>query len=77
LRFSIRFPPESIIHIVPESVSTSLRNRYSHAPEYAKGPRFSRQIGVTPILEAEQMRALLDSIPVTREVKIPRKHGGA
>src|ERR1700721_3924048 len=43
---------------------------------FVKGPRFSRQIGVTPILEAEQMRALLDSIPVTREVKIPKKHGG-
>jgi site-specific recombinase XerD len=43
---------------------------------FVKGPRFSRQIGVTPILEAEQMRALIDSIPVTREVKIPKKHGG-
>jgi integrase/recombinase XerD len=43
---------------------------------FVKGPRFSRQIGVTPILEAEQMRALLDSIPVTREVTIPKKHGG-
>jgi integrase/recombinase XerD len=43
---------------------------------FVKGPRFSRQTGVTPILEAEQMRALLDSIPVTREVKIPKKHGG-
>jgi hypothetical protein len=28
------------------------------------------------ILEAEQMRALLDSIPMTREVKIPKKRGG-
>ncbi|MGA7240500.1 MAG: tyrosine-type recombinase/integrase [Bryobacteraceae bacterium] len=43
---------------------------------FVKGPRFSRQIGVTPILEAEQMRALLDSIKVTRMVKIPAKHGG-
>jgi site-specific recombinase XerD len=43
---------------------------------FVKGPRFSRQTGVTPILEAEQMRALLDSIPVAREVKIPKKHGG-
>ena len=43
---------------------------------FVKGPRFSRQIGVTPILEAEQMRALLDSIPVTREITIPKKHGG-
>jgi site-specific recombinase XerD len=43
---------------------------------FVKGPRFSRQTGVTPILEAEQMRALLDSIPITREVKIPKKHGG-
>jgi hypothetical protein len=25
---------------------------------FVKGPRFSRQIGVTPILEAEQMRAI-------------------
>jgi integrase len=43
---------------------------------FVKGPRFSRQIGITPILEPDQMRKLLDSIPVTREVKIPRKHGG-
>ena len=43
---------------------------------FVKGPRFSRQIGITPILEPDQMRKLLDSISVTREVKIPRKHGG-
>jgi integrase/recombinase XerD len=43
---------------------------------FVKGPRFSRQIGVTPILESRQMRMLLDSIPVTWEVKIPKKHGG-
>ena len=43
---------------------------------FVKGPRFSRQIGITPILEPDQMRKLLDSIPVTREVKIARKHGG-
>jgi integrase/recombinase XerD len=43
---------------------------------FVKGPRFSRQIGITPILEPDQMRRLLDSIPVTREVKIARKHGG-
>jgi site-specific recombinase XerD len=43
---------------------------------FVKGPRFSRQIGITPILESAQMRALLDSIPATREVKIPKKHGG-
>jgi site-specific recombinase XerC len=43
---------------------------------FVKGPRFSRQIGVTPILEAEQMRTLLDSIKTTRVVKIPAKHGG-
>jgi integrase/recombinase XerD len=43
---------------------------------FVKGPRFSRQIGITPILESGQMRMLLDSMPVTREVKIPKKHGG-
>jgi site-specific recombinase XerD len=43
---------------------------------FVKGPRFSRQIGITPILEAEQMRMLLDSIPLVREVKIAKKHGG-
>jgi len=43
---------------------------------FVKGPRFSRQIGITPIMESAQMRMLLDSIPVTREVKIPKKHGG-
>jgi integrase/recombinase XerD len=43
---------------------------------FVKGPRFSRQTGITPIMEAEQMRQLLDSIKVTRRIKIPRKHGG-
>jgi site-specific recombinase XerD len=43
---------------------------------FVKGPRFSRQIGITPILEAQQMRELLNSIAVIREVKIPKKHGG-
>ena len=32
---------------------------------FVKGPRFSRQVGVTPILEAEQMRRLLDSLETT------------
>jgi hypothetical protein len=31
------FPAGIVIHIVPESLFTSLRNRYSHAPEYAIG----------------------------------------
>jgi len=44
---------------------------------FVKGPRFSRQVGVTPILEPDQMRKLLNSIPVAREVKIARKHDGA
>jgi integrase/recombinase XerD len=43
---------------------------------FVKGPKFSRQVGVTPILEPDQMRKLLNSIAVTREVKIPRKPGG-
>jgi site-specific recombinase XerD len=43
---------------------------------FVKGPRFSRQVGITPIMEAEQMRQLLDSIQVARRIKIPRKHGG-
>jgi integrase/recombinase XerD len=29
---------------------------------FVKGPKFSRQVGITPILEAGQMRHLLDSI---------------
>ncbi len=29
---------------------------------FVKGPKFSRQVGITPILEATQMRDLLDSI---------------
>jgi site-specific recombinase XerD len=29
---------------------------------FVKGPRFSREVGVTPILEPAQMRALLDSL---------------
>lgn len=43
---------------------------------FVKGPKFSRQVGITPIMEAEQMRQLLDSIPIVRKVKMPRKHGG-
>lgn len=43
---------------------------------FVKGPKFSRQIGVTPILEATQMRALLNSISVTRNEKGAGKHGG-
>jgi site-specific recombinase XerD len=43
---------------------------------FVKGPKFSRQIGITPILEAGQMRELLNSIALTRDVKIAPKHGG-
>lgn len=43
---------------------------------FVKGPKFSRTVGITPIMEAEQVRVLLDSIPLTRKVKIPKKHGG-
>jgi integrase/recombinase XerD len=43
---------------------------------FVKGPKFSRQIGITPIMEAEQMRQLLDSIPIIRKIKVPKKHGG-
>jgi integrase/recombinase XerD len=43
---------------------------------FVKGPKFSRQMAITPILEASQMRELFDSISVTREVKIAPKHGG-
>jgi integrase/recombinase XerD len=43
---------------------------------FVKGPKFSRTVGITPIMEAEQVRVLLDSIPVTRKVKLPKKHGG-
>lgn len=32
---------------------------------FVKGPKFSRQVGITPILEASQMRDLLDSIETT------------
>ncbi len=42
-----------------------------------KGSKFSRQVGITPIMEAEQVRQLLDSIPITRKIKVPAKHGGA
>ena len=43
---------------------------------FVKGPKFSRQVGITPILEAPEMRALLNSIAVMREVKNAEKHGG-
>ena len=58
-----------------------VRNRRA-VRDYTDGPRFSRQIGVTPILEAEQMRALhLDVAKITgqnllqapRTVKLCRK----
>jgi site-specific recombinase XerD len=39
---------------------------------HVKGPKFSRQIGVTPIMESEQVRLLLDSIPLTRKIKVPK-----
>lgn len=32
---------------------------------FMKGPKFSRQVGITPILEPQQMRILLDSIEAT------------
>ena len=32
---------------------------------FVKGPKFSRQVGITPILEPSQMRELLDSIETT------------
>ena len=43
---------------------------------FVKGPKFSRKIGVTPVMEAKEVRQLLDSIAVTRKMKIPGKHGG-
>jgi integrase/recombinase XerD len=43
---------------------------------FVKGPKFSRTVGITPIMEAEQVRALLDAIPITRKIKVPKKHGG-
>jgi site-specific recombinase XerD len=43
---------------------------------FVKGPKFSRQVGITPILEAAQMRELLNSIAVTREGQVSGKHGG-
>jgi len=43
---------------------------------FVKGPKCNRKIGVTPIMEAKELRLLLDSIPVTRRIKIPKEHGG-
>jgi integrase/recombinase XerD len=43
---------------------------------FVKGPKFSRKIGVTPIMEAKEVRVLLDSIPVTRRIKVSKEHGG-
>ena len=43
---------------------------------FVKGPKFSRKIGITPIMEAKEMRVLLDSTPTTRRIKIARNHGG-
>ena len=33
-----------------------------------KGPKFSKQVGMTPIMESEQVRQLLDSIPIVRKL---------
>jgi integrase/recombinase XerC len=44
---------------------------------FVKGPKFSRQVGITPILEPDQMRTLLDSIPLTRDVGLRRNTAGA
>ena len=35
---------------------------------FVKGPKFSRQVGITPIMESEQVRQLLDSIPIVRKL---------
>jgi hypothetical protein len=43
---------------------------------FVKGPKFSRTVGITPIMEAGQMRQLLDSIPITRKITVSKKHGG-
>jgi hypothetical protein len=43
---------------------------------WLKDPDSAVRWGITPIMEAEQMRQLLDSIPIVRKVKIPRKHDG-
>jgi len=43
---------------------------------FVKGPKFSRKIGVTPIMAANEVRVLLDSIPTTRRIRVPKKHGG-
>lgn len=43
---------------------------------FVKGPKFSRKIGMTPIMEAKEVRLLLDSIPITRRVKVSKEHGG-
>jgi hypothetical protein len=39
---------------------------------FVKGPKFSRKIGVTPIMEAKEVRALLDSIPLRGASKCRR-----
>ena len=43
---------------------------------FVKGPKFSWKIGVTPIMEAKEVRNLLDSIPITRRIKVRKKLGG-
>lgn len=43
---------------------------------FVKGPKFGCKIGVTPIMEAKEVRLLLDSIPVTQGIKVPKKLGG-
>jgi integrase/recombinase XerD len=42
---------------------------------FVKGPKF-RKIGVTPIMEAKEVRNLLDSIPITRRIRVQKKLGG-
>src|ERR1700730_9008062 len=52
------------------------RISFDNPATFVKGPRFSQQVGITPIMEAEQMRHLLDSIPVTWKIEVPAEHGG-
>jgi hypothetical protein len=72
--------------IQPLHVSAYIESRPMTAPSIKQplaalgslrqGAKIQPADGVTPIMEAEQMRQLLDSIKITRQVKVAGKHGG-
>ena len=66
-------------HSYPRGIGLTRRlgAELQHNPAlFVKGPKFSRKMGVTPIMEAKEVRVLLDSIAIMPRIKVPKKLGG-